>query len=54
MTVRELRRFHRTRPFQPFIIRLADGQELPVLHPEFLAFAPKGRFRDGVSAGWFI
>ena len=27
----------RKQPFQPFSIRLADGRELPVAHPEFVA-----------------
>lgn len=34
---------HTTRPFQPFTIRLGDGPALRVDHPEFLAYAPKGR-----------
>lgn len=25
------------RPFEPFVIRLADGRALPVKHPEFVA-----------------
>jgi hypothetical protein len=25
------------RPFQPFVIRLADGRGLPVPHPDFVA-----------------
>ena len=27
----------RKQPFQPFVLRLADGRELPVPHPEFVA-----------------
>ena len=43
MTTEQLNRLHQARPFQPFIIRLGDGQELPVPHPEMLAYAPKSR-----------
>jgi hypothetical protein len=31
----------RRRPFEPFSIRLADGRELPVPHPEFVAVGPR-------------
>lgn len=52
MTTEALRRLHTARPFQPFYLRLGDGQELPVEHPEFLAYAPSSRtatvyFDDG-------
>jgi hypothetical protein len=33
----------RTRPFQPFRLRLADGRELNVPHPDLVAVAPNGR-----------
>ena len=29
------------RPFQPFTIRLVDGREYPVRHPEFVAASPR-------------
>lgn len=29
------------RPFQPFVMRLADGRELVVRHPEYLAVSPR-------------
>ena len=53
MTVEQLRKMHRARPFQPFEIHLADGRSLPVEHPEFLAITPPGRtigvgLRDGI------
>jgi hypothetical protein len=38
-----LRNLHTARPFQPFVIRRGDGQELPMQHPEMLAYAPKSR-----------
>src|SRR4051812_42132750 len=33
----------RAQPFQPFILRLADGREFNVQHPEFLAVGANGR-----------
>ncbi len=29
------------RPFKPFSLKLADGRELPVRHPEFVAVAKR-------------
>ena len=43
MTMETLDRAYRANPFKPFAFRLADGRSLPVPHPEFLAFNPKGR-----------
>jgi hypothetical protein len=43
MTTDALKRFHQATPFQPFVIRLGDGQALPVQHPEFLAYSPNAR-----------
>ena len=43
MTIESLDRAHKMRPFRPFSLRLADGRELSVPHPEFLAFNGKGR-----------
>ena len=36
-------KLHQARPFQPFSIRLGDGQSLRVEHPEMLAYAPRQR-----------
>lgn len=52
MTTESLSRLHQARPFRPFVMRLGDGQALPVSHPEMLAYAPKQRtavvyFEDG-------
>jgi hypothetical protein len=55
MTMESLDRAYRANPFKPFSLRLADGRTLPVRHPEFLAFNPKGRIavvvdeRDGAE-----
>ena len=43
MTIKEIRNLYEARPFQPFIIHLADGRTIPVDHPEFLASSPSGR-----------
>ena len=43
MTIEQLRAMHFTRPFQPFRIHLADGRQVDVEHPEFLAHTPSGR-----------
>jgi hypothetical protein len=43
MTTEAVRTLHQARPFQPFVIRMGDGQALPVEHPEFLAYAPNSR-----------
>jgi hypothetical protein len=29
------------RPFKPFLMRLADGRELSVWHPEYVAVSPR-------------
>jgi hypothetical protein len=38
MTIVELKRAKDRRPFQPFLIRLADGREFPVAHPDAVAW----------------
>ena len=43
MRIDELRRIHRAQPFEPFTIRVADGREYLVKHPELLAISPTGR-----------
>ena len=43
MTTEGLRKLHKAEPFRPFVIRLGDGQALPVRHPEFLAYSPNSR-----------
>jgi hypothetical protein len=40
MTTEQLQRHIRKSPFTPFVIRIADGHELPIPHPEFIAHAP--------------
>jgi hypothetical protein len=43
MTVEQLRRMHQARPFQQFTLHMADGRQIHVDHPEFLAVFPSGR-----------
>ena len=43
MTIDRLRDIYDARPFQPFVMHMADGREVPVLHREFIMAAPSGR-----------
>ena len=43
MTIEQLRTTHRATPFQPFSIRMADGRQFPIPHPDFLSTSPSGR-----------
>ena len=43
MTIEKIRDLYDAKPFRPFLIHLADGRSLPVLHREFIAHAPSGR-----------
>jgi len=43
MKIDDLRHAYQARPFRPFSIRVADGREYQVDHPEFLSFSTTGR-----------
>jgi len=43
MTIERLRELYDATPFQPFVIHLADGREIPVQHGDFVMPAPSGR-----------
>ncbi|HVT29583.1 MAG TPA: hypothetical protein VHE81_16320 [Lacipirellulaceae bacterium] len=43
MTIEQIRELYNAEPFQPFVIHLADGRQIPVLHREFISRAPSGR-----------
>ena len=43
MTINNIREFYSARPFNPFIIHLADGRNVLVSHPEWMSFSPSGR-----------
>ncbi len=43
MTMETLEKAIKAQPFRPFDLHLADGRTIPVPHPEFIAFNPRGR-----------
>jgi hypothetical protein len=43
MTIEQVRRLYNAQPFQPFLIHLADGREVPVVHRDFIMAVPSGR-----------
>jgi hypothetical protein len=43
VTIEQLRRTHRAAPFRPFTIRMADGRQFSIPHPDFLSMSPSGR-----------
>ena len=43
MTIERIRELLGLRPFQPFVMHLADGREIAVQHQEFVAMSPSGR-----------
>jgi hypothetical protein len=43
MTIEQLRAAYSAQPFRPFVMHLADGRAIPVLHREFILTVPSGR-----------
>ena len=43
MTIEQLRLAYNATPFKPFVLHLADGREILVRHPEFVAIFKSGR-----------
>lgn len=43
MTIERIRELYYAKPFQPFVLHLADGRSVPVLHQEFFMALPSGR-----------
>jgi hypothetical protein len=43
MTIEQLRLVLQAAPFRPFTIHLADGRQIQVRHPDFVAQSPTGR-----------
>src|SRR5437773_10383137 len=41
-------------PFEPFVIRLADGRSLPVRHPDFVALTPRRVIVGAEDDSWNI
>ena len=43
MTIEQIKKLYNAQPFQPFVIHLADGREIPVVHRDFIMAVPSGR-----------
>jgi len=43
VTIEKFRELQHGAPFIPFTVRLADGRQIPVNHPDFVAASPTGR-----------
>jgi hypothetical protein len=43
MTIDQIRNLFQAHPFQPFVMHLADGRQIPVVHHDFIIAAPSGR-----------
>ena len=43
MTIEKFREICHVTPFRPFVIHLADGRELFVKHPDYVAAPPNAR-----------
>ena len=43
MTIEQLRSAYERLPFDPFVIHLADGRQIPVQARDFISPAPNGR-----------
>jgi hypothetical protein len=43
MTIDKIRSLYLAEPFQPFVIHLADGRNVPVISREFISTVPSGR-----------
>jgi len=57
VTIAELRQTKNQRPFQPFKIRMADGREIEVTHPDAIAWEGEGAhivIGMAPSGGWEV
>ena len=43
VTLQQLRTAHKTVPFRPFAVHMADGRHFEIRHPDFLSMSPSGR-----------
>ena len=43
MTVEQFRTFHKARPFEPFVVHVADQRFFGILHPEAAILSRLGR-----------
>jgi hypothetical protein len=56
MDIAGVREALRREPFEPFLMRLADGRSLEVKHPEFVALSPRRIIviADDDVGSWFV
>ena len=54
MDVRGIREAIRREPFEPFVMRLADGRSLRIPHPEFVAVHPRRVIVIAEDASWSV
>jgi hypothetical protein len=52
MDIKGVREALHKQPFQPFVMRLADGRSLPVQHPDFLAVGKRRLVLIDEDDGW--
>ena len=43
MTIDQVRTLYQAVPFRPFVMHLADGRGIPVVHRDFIIASPNGR-----------
>ncbi len=43
MAIERIRDAYNQQPFRPFVLHLADGRGIPVVHREFMVTTPSGR-----------
>jgi len=54
MDIRGVREALHREPFEPFVIRLADGRSLPVPHPDFVALTPRRVIVGAKDDSWSV
>ena len=54
MDIEGVREALHKQPFQPFLLRLADGRSLPVHHPDFLAVGKRRLVLIDETDGWLF
>jgi len=54
MDIEGIREVLHHQPFEPFLIRLADGRSLPVPHPDFVALTPRRVIVGADDDSWSI
>ena len=43
MTIEQIRNLYQAHSFQSFVMHLADGRQIPVVHRDFIMSSPTGR-----------